>query len=200
MIKQGDVQWMTAGNGIVHEEFHSPEFSERGGQFEMAQLWVNLPREHKRTPPRYQHLPSDGIPVVQTEAGSVRVIAGEFDGKRGAADTFTELNVWDVSVNEGAEQVFRLPESHNLSLVVRHGEVELNGSRRMGEAQLAVFEREDGEIRIRNVDSGKAEILLLSGVPIDEPIAAHGPFVMNTREELIESFQEFNEGKYGVLD
>ena len=200
VIKQGDVQWMSAGNGIVHEEFHSPEFSERGGQFEMAQLWVNLPREHKRTPPRYQHLPSDGIPVVQTEAGSVRVIAGEFDGKRGAADTFTELNVWDVSVNEGAEQVFRLPESHNLSLVVRHGEVELNGSRRMGATQLAVFEREDGEIRIRNVGSGKAEILLLSGVPIDEPIAAHGPFVMNTREELIESFQEFNEGKYGVLD
>ena len=103
-------------------------------------------------------------------------------------------------MNEGAEQVFRLPESHNLSLVVRHGEVELNGSRRMGATQLAVFEREDGEIRIRNVGSGQAEILLLSGVPIDEPIAAHGPFVMNTRKELIESFQEFNEGKYGVLD
>ena len=106
VIKQGDVQWMTAGGGIVHNEFHSPEFSARGGTFEMAQLWVNLPREHKRTPARYQHISADTIPVVTDGSGSVRIIAGEYQGRRGAADTFTEMNVWDVTVNPGAEQVW----------------------------------------------------------------------------------------------
>ncbi len=200
VIKQGDVQWMTAGNGIVHEEFHSPEFSARGGRFEMAQLWVNLPREHKRTPAGYQHIGANTIPVITDENGSVRVIAGKYAGKLGPADTFTELNVWDVSVNAGAEMVFSLPENHSLALVIRHGEVELNGSQRAVETQLAVFEREAGEIRIRNTGGKPAEILLLSGVPIDEPIAAYGPFVMNTQEELVESVREFNEGKYGWLD
>ena len=200
VINQGDVQWMTAGGGIVHDEFHSPEFSARGGTFEMAQLWVNLPREHKRTPARYQHISADTIPVVADGSGSVRIIAGEYQGRRGAADTFTEMNVWDVTVNPGAEQVFRLPENHNLALVIRHGEVELNGSQRAAETRLAVFEREAGEIRIRNTGGKPAEILLLSGVPIDEPIAAYGPFVMNTQEELVESVREFNEGKYGWLD
>lgn len=200
VIKQGDVQWMTAGGGIVHNEFHSPEFSARGGTFEMAQLWVNLPRKHKRTPARYQHISADTIPVVADGSGSVRIIAGEYQGRRGAADTFTEMNVWDVTVNPGVEMVFSLPENHNLALVIRHGEVELNGSQRAAETRLAVFEREAGEIRIRNTGSKPAEILLLSGVPIDEPIAAYGPFVMNTQEELVESVREFNEGKYGWLE
>ncbi|MFH6973874.1 pirin family protein [Neisseria sp. 23W00296] len=199
-IRQGDVQWMTAGSGIVHEEFHSPEFSAKGGSFEMAQLWVNLPHEHKRTAPRYQHLPAAEIPVVADEASSVRVIAGEYQGRRGAADTFTELNVWDVTVNEGAETAITVPAGHNLAIVVRHGEIELNGEAAIQPTQLAVFEREEGEIRIRNSGSGKAEILLLSGEPIDEPIAAYGPFVMNTQEELAESIREFNAGKYGYLD
>lgn len=200
VIRQGDVQWMTAGNGIVHEEFHSPEFSARGGTFEMAQLWVNLPRAAKRTPPRYQHLPSDTIPVVQTGAGSVRVIAGEFDGTRGAANIFTELNVWDISIRAGAEQELRLPENHNLALVLRHGQAELNGERAISPTQLAVFEREAGGIRIRNTGSGTAELLLLSGLPIDDPVAAYGPFVMNTQAELAESIREYNAGKYGSLD
>lgn len=199
-IRQGDVQWMTAGGGIVHEEFHSPEFSAKGGSFEMAQLWVNLPREHKRTAPRYQHLPAAEIPVVADDASSVRVIAGEYQGRRGAADTFTELNVWDVTVNEGAETAITVPAGHNLAIVVRHGEIELNGEAAIQPTQLTVFEREEGEIRIRNSGSGKAEILLLSGEPIDEPIAAYGPFVMNTQEELAESIREFNAGKYGYLD
>ena len=166
----------------------------------MAQLWVNLPREHKRTPAGYQHIGANTIPVITDENGSVRVIAGKYAGKLGPADAFTELNVWDVSVNAGAEMVFSLPENHNLALVVRHGEVELNGKERAVETQLAVFEREAGEIRIRNIGGKTAEILLLSGVPIDEPIAAYGPFVMNTQEELVESMREFKEGKYGWLD
>lgn len=173
VIRQGDVQWMTAGNGIVHEEFHSPEFSAHGGTFEMAQLWVNLPREAKRTPPRYRHLPSDTIPVMQTSAGSIRA---------------------------GAEQELRLPENHNLALVLRHGQAELNGEHAISPSQLAVFEREAGSIRIRNTGSGTAELLLLSGLPIDEPVAAYGPFVMNTRAELAESIREYNAGKYGSLD
>ena len=109
VIKQGDVQWMTAGNGIVHEEFHSPEFSARGGRFEMAQLWVNLPREHKRTPAGYQYIGANTIPVITDENGSVRVIAGKYAGKLGPADTVTELNVRDVSVNAGAEIVWGCP-------------------------------------------------------------------------------------------
>lgn len=151
---------------------------------------------------RYQHLPAAEIPVVADDASSVRVIAGEYQGRRGAADTFTELNVWDVTVNEGAETTIAVPATHNLAIVVRHGEIELNGEAAMQPTQLAVFEREEGEIRIRNSGSGsgKAEILLLSGVPIDEPVAAYGPFVMNTEEELVESINEFNAGKYGRLD
>ena len=142
---------------------------------------------------RYQHLPAAEIPVVANDASSVRVIAGEYQGRRGAADTFTELNVWDVTVNEGAETTIAVPATHNLAIVVRHGEIELNGEAASQPTQLAVFEREEGEIR--NSGSGKAEILLLSGVPIDEPVAAYGPFVMNTEKELVESINEFNSGK-----
>ncbi|ASK27376.1 short-chain dehydrogenase [Neisseria chenwenguii] len=200
VIKEGDVQWMTAGAGIVHDEFHSEAFSKRGGLFEMAQLWVNLPRAHKETPPRYQHLAAETIPVVALDnsAGSLRIIAGELDGVKGAAETFTEMNVWDVKLNPNGKTTLTLPSDHNLAFAVRRGNVTFNGERTVGATQLVTFETDAGEVVLR-VDENGAELLLLSGVPINEPVAAHGPFVMNTREELVKAFEDFNAGKFGWL-
>ena len=201
VIAEGDVQWMTAGAGIVHEEFHSEAFSARGGEFEMAQLWVNLPKKDKNTPARYQHLPAAAIPVVALDSNGshIRVIAGEYDSHRGAAETFTEMNVWDVALKAGAEVALDLPATHNLAIVVRRGVAEFNGEHRAAATQLATFERSGGEVRIRALD-GDAELLLLSGEPIDEPVAAYGPFVMNTREELVQAVEDFNSGKFGRID
>ncbi|MCG7657952.1 pirin family protein [Wielerella bovis] len=200
VIKRGDVQWMTAGSGTVHEEFHSQAFSERGGWFEMAQIWVNLPKAHKSAPPRYQHLQNDAIPVVKLDGGSIRIIGGEYNGVRGAGEIFSELNIWDISVDVDAEMVFRLPETHNVSIVVRRSNVLFNGKHTARATDLAIFERENGEISVRNQGDETAELLVLSGVPIDEPIAAYGPFVMNTPEEIRESIEAYRRGEYGSLN
>lgn len=202
VIKEGDVQWMTAGRGTVHEEFHSEAFSQRGGLFEMAQIWVNLPRAHKGVEPRYQHLKNADIPVVDIDngAGSIRIIGGQYGDVKGIADTFSELNLWDVKVNVGAEITLNLPANHNLSLAVRRGKVVFNGQYEAGIKDLAVFEREAGEITIRNVGNDVVELVLLSGVPIDEPIASYGPFVMNTPEEIRECFEAYQRGEYGSLN
>lgn len=201
VIAEGDVQWMTAGAGIVHEEFHSEAFSERGGLLEMAQLWVNLPKKDKNTPARYQHLPAANIPTVKlsNNGGHIRVIAGEYNGHRGPAETFTEMNVWDVVLEENAEAAFNLPASHNLAVVVRRGEAEFNGEHSASATQLVTFAEEGGEVRIR-AKGGRTELLLLSGEPIDEPVAAYGPFVMNTREELVQAVEDFNNGRFGHID
>lgn len=201
VIAEGDVQWMTAGAGIVHEEFHSEAFSRSGGMFEMAQLWVNLPKAHKNTPARYQHLPSENIPVVALadNGGHIRVIAGTYNGNSGPAETFTDMNVWDVVLNDGGEVVLNLPAEHNLAIVVRRGEARFNNERSAGATQLVTFATETGEVRIKAVNGG-CELLLLSGEPIDEPVAAYGPFVMNTREELVQAVEDFNSGKFGRID
>lgn len=200
VIAQGDVQWMTAGSGIIHEEFHSEAFSRKGGVFEMAQLWVNLPKAHKNTPPRYQHLPADSIPVVELDDGSghIRIIAGEYAGRQGPADTFTEMNVWDVSINANREITLTLPAHHNLMIAIRRGTVEFNGQHRAVDTQLVSFASESGDIHIKALQNN-AELLLLSGEPINEPIAAYGPFVMNTRDELVQAVEDFNNGKFGEL-
>ena len=201
VIKEGDVQWMTAGAGIIHEEFHSEAFSQSGGLFEMVQLWVNLPAKDKNTPARYQHLAKENIPVVQLpdNAGYLRLIAGACEGVQGAAETFTEMNVWDVVLEENAEAAFNLPASHNLAVVVRRGEAEFNGEHSASATQLVTFAEEGGEVRIR-AKGGRTELLLLSGEPIDEPVAAYGPFVMNTREELVQAVEDFNNGRFGHID
>lgn len=199
IISEGDVQWMTAGRGTVHEEFHSEAFSQRGGLFEMAQIWVNLPREHKLVEPRYQHLSKENIPQIELDGGSLKLIAGEYHGVQGAALTYSELNIADVLVNANATLRLSLPETHNVSLVVRRGNVELNQSTTAQAKDLAIFEREAGEILIHNLGDETAEILLLSGAPIDEPIAAYGPFVMNTPEEIRESIELFRRGELGSL-
>ena len=199
VIQAGDVQWMTAGAGTVHEEFHSEAFSRAGGLFEMAQIWVNLPRAHKNAPPRYQHLRSENIPVVNVDGGAIRLIAGSLNGINGAADTFTELNIWDVRVHAGASLTLGLPANHNLAVLVRQDDMLFNDTHRASAAQLAIFEREAGAIRISNTGDAAAELILLSGVPIDEPIAAYGPFVMNTPDEIRESIELFRAGKLGAL-
>lgn len=201
IIYEGDVQWMTAGSGIIHEEFHSENFSKKGGLFEMVQLWVNLPAKDKNTPPRYQHLAKTGIPVVEfpDEAGCLRLIAGEYKGVKGAADTFTEMNVWDIVLNAGKKAVLEIPEAHNLSMVVLRGNVTLNGKEQTGAGQLVGFEKSGGNVHIE-AGSEEVKILLLSGVPIDEPVVGYGPFVMNTAEEIRQAISDFKSGKFGSID
>ena len=201
IIYEGDVQWMTAGSGIIHEEFHSENFSKKGGLFEMVQLWVNLPAKDKNTPPRYQHLAKTGIPVVEfpDEAGYLRLIAGEYKGVKGAADTFTEMNVWDIVLNAGKKAVLEIPEAHNLSMVVLRGNVTLNGKEQADAGQLVGFEKSGGNVHIE-AGSEEVKILLLSGVPIDEPVVGYGPFVMNTAEEIRQAISDFKSGKFGSID
>ena len=209
VIKEGDVQWMTAGAGIIHEEFHSDAFSERGGLFEMVQLWVNLPAKDKNTPARYQHLAKEQIPVLElpNSAGHVRVIAGEYTGAyadehggaRGPAQTFTEMNVWDMVLHAGASASLSLPETHNLSMVVLRGDVTFNGTHIAHAGELVSFETQSGAIELQ-AGASEVKILLLSGVPIDEPIVGYGPFVMNTQQEIRQAIDDFNHGRFGAIE
>ena len=200
VIKEGDVQWMTAGAGIIHEEFHSEAFSQRGGLFEMVQLWVNLPAKDKNTPARYQHLAKENIPVVTlpNEAGYIRVIAGEYEDARGAAQTFTEMNVWDIVLHANAAASLQLPEHHNLSMVVLRGDVTFNGTQTAHAGELVGFVTEAGTIELQ-AGSEEVKILLLSGVPIDEPVVGYGPFVMNTQQEIRQAILDFNAGRFGQI-
>lgn len=196
VIGPGDVQWMTAGAGIIHEEFHSPDFTRRGGPLEMVQLWVNLPARDKRAAPGYQHLAKTDIPVVELPdgAGHLRVIAGEYAGRKGPARTFTPVDVWDLKLKAGADLELTVPEGHTLALVVLHGLIRANGSQPVREAQMALYHREGSGFSIA-ADSD-ATVLLLAGEPIDEPIAGYGPFVMNTKEEIREAIDDFNSGRF----
>ena len=198
-IGPGDVQWMTAGGGILHEEFHSEAFTQNGGTLEMVQLWVNLPAKDKMAAPGYQTLHDADIPSVplENEAGRVRVIAGEFDGHRGPARTFTSMDVWDVRLNEGATTQFNVVEGRTLALIVLRGTVLVNGSEVVREAHRVQFDRDGGEVTLEaNTD---ATLLWLSGEPIDEPIVGYGPFVMNSQAEIAQAMADFNNGKFGRM-
>ncbi len=195
-IGPGDVQWMTAASGILHEEFHSRDFTRTGGTLEMVQLWVNLPAKNKMAAPGYQTLLAADIPSVELpdRAGRVRVIAGEFDGHRGPARTFTPMDVCDVRLNAGKPAEFTLPEGRTLALVVLKGAVLVNGTPVAREAQMVVLARE-GHVVTLEAESD-ATVLLLSGEPIDEPIVGYGPFVMNTEEEIEQAITDFNSGRF----
>ena len=198
VIHPGDVQWMTAGAGILHKEFHEKEFSKKGGEFEMVQLWVNLPSKDKLTSPKYQSLTSDTIRKVQiaNEAGVVNVIAGNYNGEQGSATTFTKLNVFDMHLHSNANIDFDIPAMHNMAILIIEGEVIVNDNVAK-QHDFVLFKNEGEQI---NIQTNKESILLvLSGVPINEPIAQYGPFVMNTQEELQVAFEEFNAGKFGTL-
>ncbi|MDO4998416.1 MAG: pirin family protein [Neisseria sp.] len=198
IIAAGDVQWMTAGRGIVHEEFHSEAFSERGGVLEMLQLWVNLPKKHKNVAPSYQNLAAANIPVVQQDDAQIRVIAGQLGETQGAAHTYSELNVWEIDLPAQGKAEIRVPDSHNLLLVALRGDVVLNEERTIRPTELVSFVQEAGEIVLQTGDDA-AKLVLLSGVPIDEPIVGYGPFVMNTQAEIIEKINDFNAGRLGDL-
>ncbi|MGY0557323.1 MULTISPECIES: pirin family protein [unclassified Lysobacter] len=198
-IGPGDVQWMTAASGILHEEFHSHEFTRTGGTLEMVQLWVNLPAKDKMSPPGYQNLLNADIPSVALpgDAGRVRVIAGEYAGHAGPARTFTAMNVWDVRLDQGHSSEFELPEGHTAALIVLRGTVQVNGSQIAREAQMVMLDRAGSDVLLEA--NSDATVLLLSGEPIDEPIVGHGPFVMNTQDEIHQAITDFNSGQFGRM-
>jgi redox-sensitive bicupin YhaK (pirin superfamily) len=199
VINPGDVQWMTAGAGILHKEYHEAAFSKTGGPFEMIQLWVNLPAKNKLANPQYQAITADWMGKVNLDgnSGIVNVIAGTFNDKKGPATTFTPVNMFDIRLNEGGKLSTKIPAGHNTVLLVVNGEVTVNGEK-AGQHDLVLFKNEGEGINISaEMDS---VVLLLSGEPINEPIAQYGPFVMNTQRELQEAFQEFQSGKFGTLE
>lgn len=199
VIGPGDVQWMTAASGVVHEELHEKEFAEKGGLLEGVQLWVNLPKAFKMTAPRYQTLLSSDIPTVELGggAGRLRVIAGEFRGVAGPAKTFTPVHLYDLRLAAGHRMELDLPEGFNSSLFVLHGQVVVNASQTVDDVHIALFGQR-GE-RVVLEAKQEATILVLSGKPIAEPIARYGPFVMNTRDEIIQAVQDYQAGKMGHL-
>ncbi|MFT4410042.1 pirin family protein [Stenotrophomonas muris] len=198
-IGPGDVQWMTAASGILHEEFHTPEFSRRGGTLDMVQLWVNLPARDKMGAPGYQTLLDAEIPSVDLPdgAGRVRVIAGRFHGHAGPARTHTPMDVWDIRLRQGHHAELPVAEGRTLALVVLKGTVRINGGQPVGEAQLVTFDR-SGEDVFVDADSD-ATVLLLSGEPIDEPVVGYGPFVMNSQAEIAQAVNDFNSGRFGQI-
>lgn len=202
-IGAGDVQWMTAGKGIVHEEFHSQEFTRKGGTLQMVQLWVNLRAKDKSAPPGYQTLLNAQIPSVALpqEVGTVRVIAGDYAGRKGAAKTFTPINLWDVTLRAGKSADLPLPDGHTTTFLVLSGEVALNGEtegrKTAREGDLAIFARAGEGIAL--TANSDARLLVMGGEPIAEPIVGHGPFVMNSRAEIQQAFEDYQLGKLGEL-
>jgi redox-sensitive bicupin YhaK (pirin superfamily) len=198
-IGAGDVQWMTAGSGIVHEEFHSQEFARKGGTLQMAQLWVNLRAKDKSAKAGYQTLLKPQIPTVDLPdgAGTVRVIAGEYGGRKGPAKTFTPINLWDVNLKSGKEAQLPLPDGHTTTFLVLSGQVIVNGERDAGEGDLAIFHRAGEGITVNAKTDAK--LLVMDGEPIAEPIVGQGPFVMNSRAEIQKAFEEYQLGHMGEL-
>ena len=198
-IGPGDVLWMTAGGGIVHEEFHSRDFTARGGTVEMVQLWVNLPARDKMTAPRYQTLLDAQIPAVDLPegAGRVRVIAGEYGGHRGPAQTFTAIDVRDLRLAQGGVVHFETRHGHTLALVVLRGAVLINGEEIAREGQLVHLDRAGSGVTIEA--NSDASVLWLSGAPIDEPVVGYGPFVMNSEAEIRQAMADYEGGRFGRI-
>jgi redox-sensitive bicupin YhaK (pirin superfamily) len=203
IISVGDVQWMTAGGGIVHEEFHGPNYRRIGGPFEIIQLWVNLAAKDKMTPPTYQGITDAQIPSVDLPggAGRMRIIAGSYDNGKGAskgpARTFSPMNVWDLRLKAGKRATFAIPDGDTTALFVLKGVARTDDGQPIGEAELALFEREGDSITVEAVED--ATILLLSGTPLNEPVVGYGPFVMNTQAEIRQAITDYQSGKMGHL-
>jgi hypothetical protein len=199
-IGPGDVQWMTAASGVVHEEKHSRLFTERGGTFEVAQLWVNLPAREKMAKPRYQEILAKSIPGVELPhgAGRVRVIAGEFDGRAGPAHTVTPINLWDIRLNADRSAMLTLPAGTNTLLFVARGRASVADSPVLGAHDCAVMSQDGETVSIQAVED--SAILLLNGEPIEEPVVAHGPFVMNTAAQIEQAIVDYQSGRMGRLE
>jgi redox-sensitive bicupin YhaK (pirin superfamily) len=199
VIGRGDVQWMTAAGGILHEEFHSQGFTRTGGPFHMVQLWVNLPAKDKMSAPGYQSILDSDIPSAELPdgAGRVRVIAGMFEGRKGPARTFSPVNVWDARLKADARVTLDLPEGHTSMLVVLAGRIAVNGTQEAGVAEMVLLDRAGTQVEIEA--RGDATVLVLTGEPLDEPIVGYGPFVMNTEDEIHQAIDDFNAGRFGRM-
>lgn len=199
IIGPGDVQWMTAGAGILHEEFHSEAFTHKGGELEMVQLWVNLPAKDKMTAPGYQSITEDFIPTVELpdDAGTARIIAGQYQQTTGPAHTFSPLNVWDMRLQQARPVTLSQAEGWSTALVVLKGSITVNGSTTASEAQLVVLSQQGDTLHLEATRD--ASVLLLSGEPLNEPVVGYGPFVMNTRQEIAEAVRDFNGGRFGQI-
>jgi redox-sensitive bicupin YhaK (pirin superfamily) len=196
IIGEGDIQWMTAGSGILHEEYHSEEFAETGGIFHMAQLWVNLPSQHKMTKPSYQAIQNKSIPVYQGQKIEVSVIAGEYEGIKGIASTFTDIRMFLVHFEEGGEFNYEFPSSYTAIALNIEGEIGIQDDN-FPTHHCALFANDGEKISMKGITSAKA--LILVGKPIQEEIVAYGPFVMNTREEIAKAYEDYSTGLFGAL-
>ena len=199
VIGPGDVQWMTAASGVVHEEFHEKEFAKKGGTLHAIQLWVNLPRASKMSEPRYQTILNADIPTIDLDggAGRLRVVAGSYRGHKGPARTFTPVELYDLDLKAGRAIQLSFPDGYNAATFVLQGRASANGSPVAGEAELIVFKRNGSQITVEAQEDSR--LLVMAGEPIHEPIARYGPFVMNTKAELLDAVQDYQAGKMGHL-
>ncbi|MFG6687050.1 pirin family protein [Mariniflexile sp. HNIBRBA6329] len=200
IIGEGDVQWMTAASGILHKEFHETEWSKKGGEFQMVQLWVNLPAKYKMSPPKYQAISNAQMNKVALpdNAGEVEIIAGSYDDHKGPASTFSPIHMYNVRLKKGAKTQVSFPKNYTTALLMVEGDAKVNGNTEVPQDHFVMFSNDGDSFTIEALNN--TVILVLSGEPINEPIAAHGPFVMNTQEEIMEAFQDFNTGKFGYLE
>lgn len=200
VIGEGDVQWMTAGAGVLHKEFHEKEFSRKGGIFQMVQLWVNLPAKYKMTPAKYQALENKDITKYLLGDGesSIELIAGEYNGMKGSAFTFSPVNLFNAKLNRGSKTGFSFNKEFNTGMLVIEGEIKINDAETAPENHFILFAHDGEDIVIEAVE--KSIILILSGEPIHEPIASYGPFVMNTQAEIKLAYEDYNNGKFGYLE
>lgn len=200
VIEEGDVQWMTAASGVLHKEYHEKEWSKKGGVFQMVQLWVNLPAKYKMTEPKYQSIANNSIQRYQldNDMGEIEIIAGEYKDVKGPAETFTPIHLYNLKVKKGAELEFSFPSHYNTALLAIEGSGRINHNDVLSTNHFAKMSNNAESFVIKAEED--SIFLLMSGEPIKEPIAAHGPFVMNSREELIQAFNDFNLGKFGYLE
>ncbi|MGZ5273923.1 MAG: pirin family protein [Kaistella sp.] len=199
IIGEGDVQWMTAAAGILHKEFHETEWAKQGGIFQMVQLWINLPAKDKMSPPKYQAIKNSEMKMVDLgENGLIEVIAGNYNGDGGPAFTFSPINLMNARLKKNGKATFSFPANFNTAALVIEGNITVNGEEKVPTDHFILFENEGEDFTIEAKED--SVILLLSGEPLNEPIFSHGPFVMNTREEIIQAFDDFNTGKFGYLE
>jgi redox-sensitive bicupin YhaK (pirin superfamily) len=200
VIGEGDVQWMTAGAGVLHKEYHEKEFSRKGGLFQVVQLWVNLPAKYKMTPAKYQPIENKNMTKTMLEDGksSIEIIAGEFNGTKGPASTFSPVNLFNAKLIRGAKTCFTFKKNYNTGMLVIEGEVKINNSKTAPENHFILFGHDGEDIIVEAVE--QSIVLVLSGEPINEPISSYGPFVMNTEAEIKQAYEDYNNGKFGYLE
>jgi quercetin 2,3-dioxygenase len=201
VIGEGDVQWMTAGSGILHEEYHEENWSKEGGLFQMVQIWMNLPAKDRETTPHYQDLLAEDMTKVALEnnGGSIHVIAGEYRGNKGKATTYSPIHMYNAYLNENGKAEFTFPNEYNTAILIIEGSVKINANEIVEKDSFVLFENDKGDTFTLEALSENTLVLVLSGAPLNEPIAHYGPFVMNTQEQLVKAFEEYQAGKFGTL-